>query len=343
MTKPQDIQVGEIRELNLREIFPREDTSFTPWLSMPQNLARLSSAVGFELEVLDTEVRSKTFRVDILARRTMDDALVIIENQFERSDHNHLGQTLTYLAAHEAKTVIWIAERFADEHRQAMEWLNDNTSDEFSFFAVVPRLIQIGDSQPGLRFELEVKPNHTVKRIRNADRQLRSETFDIRSKVWSLVQEIAEEFFPDCSTRYGGRLGHLWIIPPTPPVFNGREVHILLYLSLPKDGPQRLYHFFSFGQDLGSEPSEESLAFGRRVWHRTLKASSDSGTELGSIPSNKDASKAYSAFFEGDLHNPTIVTQTVNATLKAASIVYQELQAEIRTLNQVGRINEHTS
>ena len=147
-----------------------------------------------------------------------------------------------------------------------------------------PNSFKFGDSKPGLRFDIEVKPNHTVKRIRNADRRLRSETFDIRSNVWSLVQANNEEFFPDCSTRYGGRLGHLWVIPPNAPVFNGREVHILLYLSLPKNGPQRLYHYLSFGQDLGNEPTEESLAFAHRVWHRTLKASSDSGIELGSIP-----------------------------------------------------------
>ena len=326
MTKPQDIQVGEIRELNLRQVFPREDTSFTPWLSMPQNLARLSSAVGFELEVLDTEVRSKTFRLDILARRTMDDSLVIIENQFERSDHSHLGQTLTYLAAHEAKTVIWIAERFADEHRQAMEWLNDNTSDEFSFFAVVPRLIQIGDSQPGLRFELEVKPNQFVKKMKTTKNQHYAPILELRDKVWQRVQAQIEDTFGECSTRYGGRQGHLWIIPPNTPLMNGREAHILLYLNIPKNGAHRINYYLSCGQDLGPDEAQDCLAFAQKVWHDAIVVMDAQRIDAGSTLSNRDRNSACSAYFDVNLADDESLTKGINSVLSASRVLYETLR-----------------
>jgi hypothetical protein len=107
--------VHEIEEVDLRSVFPREDRTFTPWLSHPDNLARLARALGLEIEFEAAEVGSGVFRADILARSLMDGSLVVIENQFGRSDHDHFGKAMTYLAAHGARTVVWLAETFADE------------------------------------------------------------------------------------------------------------------------------------------------------------------------------------------------------------------------------------
>ena len=113
-------------------MFPREDYDFTPWLGQPENLARLARSLGRELEFHALEAGTGSFRTDILARDLADGSIVVIENQFGRSDHDHLGKALTYLAAHEAKTVIWVAENFADEHRATLAWLNDHTSESLS-------------------------------------------------------------------------------------------------------------------------------------------------------------------------------------------------------------------
>ena len=78
---PEDLVVHEITELPLRDVFKREDHVFTPWLAQPQNLARLGRALEMELEVVATEVSTGSFRTDILARRTTDGAVVVIENQ----------------------------------------------------------------------------------------------------------------------------------------------------------------------------------------------------------------------------------------------------------------------
>lgn len=153
------IVIHEIEEIDLRSVFVREDRTFTPWLSQPENLARLARPLGVEIELAAIEVNSGTFRTDILARNSADGTTVVIENQFGRSDHDHFGKVMTYLAAHDAKTVVWIAEAFADEHRAALTWLNDNTPEDVGFYAVVPRLMRIAGSPPGLRIEVVIAPN----------------------------------------------------------------------------------------------------------------------------------------------------------------------------------------
>jgi hypothetical protein len=93
--------VHEIEELDLRSVFPREDRTFTPWLSQPENFARLARALNLEIEFEAMEVNSGLFRADILPRSLADGSLIVIENQFGRSDHDHFGKAMTYLAAHD--------------------------------------------------------------------------------------------------------------------------------------------------------------------------------------------------------------------------------------------------
>jgi 3-phosphoglycerate kinase len=112
--------IHEIEEIDLRSVFPTEHRAFTPWLGRPENLARLARSLGIEIELDTIEAASETFRTDILAKNVADGTPVVIENQFGRSDHDHFGKAMTYLAAHAAKTVVWIAEAFADEHRAAL-------------------------------------------------------------------------------------------------------------------------------------------------------------------------------------------------------------------------------
>jgi hypothetical protein len=88
-----------------------------------------------ELQVEGVEVPVGPFSADILAKDTSEN-FVIIENQFGKTDHDHLGKVLTYAATLDASAVIWIAERFTDEHRKAIEWLNDHTSEGLGLYAV---------------------------------------------------------------------------------------------------------------------------------------------------------------------------------------------------------------
>lgn len=188
-TSPQpEIDIHEIEEVDLKSVFSWEARTFTPWLSRPENLARLARSLGIEIELEAIEANSGTFRTDILARNLADGTTVVIENQFGRSDHDHFGKAMTYLAAHGARTVVWIAEAFVDEHRAALTWLNDNTPEDVSFYGVVPRLMRIAGSPPGLRIEVVIAPNAFVKQQKQEDRRIDSEspTFATASGVSSI-------------------------------------------------------------------------------------------------------------------------------------------------------------
>ena len=152
-------RLARLEQVALRLGWSHEAGSFTPWLAEAENLAILADTLGVRLELEGTEVNVGPFRADILCRDAEKDTLVLIENQLERTDHLHLGQIITYVAGLEAKTVIWIASAFTEEHRAALDWLNDATDERYHFFGVEVELWRIGDSDPAPRFNVAVKPN----------------------------------------------------------------------------------------------------------------------------------------------------------------------------------------
>lgn len=156
-------ELGTLQEANLREAWPHEAQSFTPWLA--QNLDKLAGILGIGLEFEGREVDVQPFWADILARNPFDNSLVLIENQLEEADHLHLGQIMTYLAGLDVRTVIWIAKGFRDAHLSAMRWLNDHTDDEFAFFAVRLKVVHIGQSPLAPVFEVLVRPNEWERRL----------------------------------------------------------------------------------------------------------------------------------------------------------------------------------
>ena len=136
------IQLGTLKRVFIRDVWKHEDSDFTPWLAQAENVAQLAAAIGMELEVTGVEVPVGPFSADILAKNSSGE-FIIIENQFGKTDHDHLGKILTYAATLNASAVIWVAERFTDEHRKAIEWLNDHTSNDLSLFAVELELRRI--------------------------------------------------------------------------------------------------------------------------------------------------------------------------------------------------------
>ncbi len=120
------IDLGQMKRVKAVELWKHEEHDFTPWLATEENIGRLADALGLEFQVEGIEVPVGPFSADILAKDTSDN-YIIIENQFGKTDHDHLGKILTYAATLGAVTVVWIAERFTDEHRKAIEWLNEHT------------------------------------------------------------------------------------------------------------------------------------------------------------------------------------------------------------------------
>lgn len=158
-------KLGKLENVDLREIWKTEASDFTPWLAREDNIELLGNEIGIELEVEGTEKDVGPFRADILCKDTVDGHWVLIENQLEKTDHTHLGQLLTYAAGLNAVTVVWIADRFTDEHRAALDWLNEITDNRFTFFGIEIELWRIQDSPVAPHFKIVSKPNDWTKSV----------------------------------------------------------------------------------------------------------------------------------------------------------------------------------
>lgn len=157
------MELGILKTITARQKWLSEARDFTPWLA--QNISSLSESIGIELEVENIEVKCGPYSADILAKDTATSKYVIIENQLEKTDHDHLGKAITYGFVLDASTIIWIATNFTEEHKKALDWLNDHTSDEISFYGVQIELWQIDDSNPALKFNIISQPNQVVRQI----------------------------------------------------------------------------------------------------------------------------------------------------------------------------------
>src|SRR5882724_4545695 len=151
--------LGRLQKIDLREAWLSEASDFTPWLAEPENLKLLGEAIGIELECEAQEKDVGPFRADILCKDTTTDSWVLIENQLERTDHCHLGQLLTYAAGLTTVTIVWLAQRFTEEHRAALDWLNERTDEKINFFGLEVELWKIGDSPIAPKFNVVCKPN----------------------------------------------------------------------------------------------------------------------------------------------------------------------------------------
>lgn len=162
------VSLGTIERVDLREVWPHEAQDFTPWLA--DNLDKLGDALGLDLELRSAEAAVGPFSLDVLAHDLGSDRPVIIENQLEATGHDHLGKLLTYAAGHDAYAAVWLVRDFRDEHRQALDCLNQRTGDDTQFFGVIVEAWRIDGSLPAPHFRPVAFPNDWQKQSAKVDR-----------------------------------------------------------------------------------------------------------------------------------------------------------------------------
>lgn len=186
-------RLGKIESVDIREVWRDEARDFTPWLASEDGLNLLGEELGVELELISRESRAGLYKADIVAKILNDDEedrIVIIENQLSATDHDHLGKIITYASGHNAVTCVWIAPAFSDDHRQAIDWLNENMTG-VTFFALEIGLIKIGESEPALQFKVISSPNEWTRAIRASQAKELSEVKLDQLRFWQELREFA--------------------------------------------------------------------------------------------------------------------------------------------------------
>jgi len=156
--------IGRLIEVDVRELWRHEQYDFSNWLAKDINLEYLNDILGLTLTDVDKEVYVGPYRCDLVAKDETSGITVIIENQLEGTNHDHLGKIITYASGLNAKVMVWIVKEAKEEHRAAVEWLNNNTNNDVNFFLIEIHAYKIGDSDPAPKFEVVEKPNDFVKR-----------------------------------------------------------------------------------------------------------------------------------------------------------------------------------
>lgn len=186
----QIINLAKLEEIkDLRTVWPNEASDFTPWLAEEENIEILASTLGIEITVGETESSVGDFNADIFGYETGTDRKVVIENQLEDSNHDHLGKLITYASGKSASVIIWLVKRAREEHRAAIEWLNNHTDDDMGFFLCEIKLYRIGNSAPAVKFEIIEKPNVWAKEAKKSEPVSLSQ--QQRHDYWEAFQDYA--------------------------------------------------------------------------------------------------------------------------------------------------------
>lgn len=183
--------IGRLTEIDVRDLWQHEQYDFSNWLAKESNLDYLNDILGLTLVEVDKEVYVGPYRCDLVAKDETSGVTVIIENQLEGTNHDHLGKIITYASGLDAKVIVWIVKEAKEEHRAAIEWLNNNTSENINFFLIEIHAYKIGSSDPAPKFEVVEKPNDFVKRskVKTADNDLNKSQSE-RLAFWEQFNQV---------------------------------------------------------------------------------------------------------------------------------------------------------
>ena len=188
------MKLGKLQEIDIREVWTHEQYDFSKWLSAEDNIQELGNVLNLSLTDIETEKFVGSYRCDILCRDEITGRVVLIENQLEQTNHDHLGKILTYASGLDASVVVWVVASARDEHASAIEWLNKHTDDSISFFLLEIHAYRIGNSEPAPQFKIIEQPNDFVKTVKRiVQNKSVNESQSRRLEFWTQFNDILEQ------------------------------------------------------------------------------------------------------------------------------------------------------
>lgn len=188
------VKLGKLEEINVREVWTHEQHDFSKWLSSEENIQELGNVLNLSLTDVETEKFVGSYRCDILCRDEITAKVVLIENQLEQTNHDHLGKILTYASGLDASVVVWLVASARDEHASAIEWLNKHTDDSISFFLIEIHAYKIGNSETAPQFKIIEQPNDFAKAIKRiAQGKEMNESQSFRLEFWTQFNDVLEQ------------------------------------------------------------------------------------------------------------------------------------------------------
>jgi len=245
-------EIATLKKINLRDVW-KDEGQFSDWLA--ENLSRLGDELGMALERSEREKAVGPFSADIICADQISKFDVVIENQFTRTDHDHLGKMITYASGLQSQIIIWVAPRFRDEHRSAIDWLNDIAGPETGFFGVVLEVFQISDSAYAPHFDIVARPNDWQRQVKRSSSTSRgmppNETALKLMSFWEDVRAYFEKRSDFMTEQSSVRVGNTKFdfthyFPSTVPrhylraKFNRdiTQFHVEIFLSGSRDRPE---------------------------------------------------------------------------------------------------------
>lgn len=188
------MELGKLKEVDIRKVWQHEQYDFSNWLSKDDNINQLGDTLNLSLTDVETEKFVGSYRCDIICKDEITGKNVLIENQLEPTNHDHLGKIITYASGLDASVIIWIVESAKEEHSSAIEWLNKHTDEDVSFFLIEVHAYTIGDSKPAPYFKIIQQPNDFVKQVKNISKNTElNDSQSNRLEFWNRFNDMLDK------------------------------------------------------------------------------------------------------------------------------------------------------
>ncbi len=188
------MKLGKLKEVDIRTVWAHEQYDFSKWLASEENIRELGDVLNLSLTEIETEKFVGSYRCDIVCKDELTGKSVLIENQLEPTNHDHLGKIITYASGLDASVVVWVVSSAREEHSSAIEWLNKHTTSDVDFFLLEVHAYTIGDSAPAPMFKVIEQPNDFAKSVKSlANSGNLNESQMKRLEFWNMLNDTLEQ------------------------------------------------------------------------------------------------------------------------------------------------------